>query len=347
MAEIRETPWNGLTVASTFSGAGGSSLGYRMAGYRVLYANEFVELARDTYRANAGDHTVIDDSDIRELAPEDILSVIGLDAGELDLLDGSPPCASFSTAGKRHKYWGQAKEYSDTAQRTDDLFFEFARILNGIQPKTFVAENVSGLVKGTAKGYFKEILVALRACGYRVSAKLLSAQWLGVPQMRQRLIFVGMRNDLGIDPVHPRPLPYYYSALEAIADVENSDAALKEVDLAQYKIGNWWHRIRPGEAAVDRFNLIKPRINGPSPTLTATADVGAAAVCHPLEPRKFTIAELRRLASFPDDFILTGNYRQQAERIGRAVPPVMMSHIAGAIRDRVRVRATPSSPPSA
>lgn len=117
---------------------------------------------------------------------------------------------------------------------------------------------------------------------------------------------------------------------------QNSDAALKEVDLAQYKIGNWWHRIRPGEAAVDRFNLIQPRPNGPSPTLTATADVGAAAVCHPLEPRKFKIAELPRLASFPDDFILTGNYRQQAERIGRAVPPVMMSHIAGAIRDHLR-----------
>ena len=106
MAEIREISWNGLTVASTFSSAGGSSLGYRMAGYRVLYANEFVELARDTYRANSADHTIIDDSDIRDLGPEDILSVIGLDAGELDLLDGSPPCASFSTAGKRHKYWG-------------------------------------------------------------------------------------------------------------------------------------------------------------------------------------------------------------------------------------------------
>ena len=183
---------------------------------------------------------------------------------------------------------------------------------------------------------FKEIYIALRNCGYRVSAKLLSSQWLGVPQMRQRLIFVGIRNDLKLDPVHPRPLPYFYSALEAIEDVKNSDAQLKEVDLAQYKIGNWWHRIRPGEAAVDRFNLIKPRLNGPSPTLTATADVGAASVCHPLEPRKFTIAELRRLASFPDDFILTGNYRQQAERIGRAVPPVMMSHIAAAIRDRVR-----------
>ena len=106
MAQIREIPWNGLTVASTFSGAGGSSLGYRMAGYRVLYANEFVKLARDTYRANAADYTVIDESDIRELAPDDILSAIDFAPRELDLLDGSPPCASFSTAGKRHKHWG-------------------------------------------------------------------------------------------------------------------------------------------------------------------------------------------------------------------------------------------------
>ena len=95
MAQIREIPWNGLTVASTFSGAGGSSLGYRMAGYRVLYANEFVELARETYRANAADYTVIDDSDIRDLAPDDILSAIDFEPRELDLLDGSPPCASF------------------------------------------------------------------------------------------------------------------------------------------------------------------------------------------------------------------------------------------------------------
>ena len=77
---------------------------------------------------------------------------------------------SFSTAGKREAGWGKVKAYSDTQQRTDDLFFEYARLLEGIRPRVFVAENVSGLVKGTAKGYFKLVLAALRECGYRVEA---------------------------------------------------------------------------------------------------------------------------------------------------------------------------------
>ena len=158
MAEINALDWNGLNAISTFSGCGGSSLGYRMAGYRVLYANEFIDAARDTYNANKRDYTYLDGRDIRTVTSESILEIIKLKKGELDLLDGSPPCASFSTAGKREKAWGKVKKYSDKAQRVDDLFFEFARLLEGLQPKTFIAENVSGLIKGTAKGYFLEIL---------------------------------------------------------------------------------------------------------------------------------------------------------------------------------------------
>jgi DNA (cytosine-5)-methyltransferase 1 len=219
MEEIAAIPWNGYNVISTFSGCGGSSLGYKMAGYRVLWANEFIPAARETYRANFPD-AHIDDRDIRSVTAEDILAATGLQVGELDLLDGSPPCASFSTAGKREEGWGRVKPYSDTTQRTDDLFFEYARLLQGLQPKVFVAENVSGLVKGTAKGYFLDILHALRACGYVVRAKVLDAQWLGVPQMRARLIFVGVRQDLadtfGVAPVHPKPLPYSYTVREAL-----------------------------------------------------------------------------------------------------------------------------------
>jgi DNA (cytosine-5)-methyltransferase 1 len=219
MAEIAAIPWNGFNAVSTFSGCGGSSLGYKMAGFRVLWANEFIPAAQDTYRANHPG-TILDTRDIRTVQPADVLEAIGMQAGELDLLDGSPPCASFSTAGKREAGWGKVKAYSDTKQRTDDLFFEYTRLLQGIQPKTFVAENVSGLVKGTAKGYFLEILAALKECGYTVTAKLLDAQWLGVPQMRQRVIFVGVRNDLvakyGVKPAHPKPLGYRYSVRDAL-----------------------------------------------------------------------------------------------------------------------------------
>lgn len=219
MAEIAALPWNGYNAISTFSGCGGSSLGYKMAGFRVLWASEFIPAAQDTYRANHP-ATILDTRDIRNVQASDILDAIGMKPGELDLFDGSPPCASFSTAGKREAGWGKVKAYSDTKQRTDDLFFEYSRLIKGVQPKVFVAENVSGLVKGTAKGYFLEILAELKSCGYVVSAKLLDAQWLGVPQMRQRVIFVGVRNDLasqfGVKPVHPKPLAYRYSVRDAL-----------------------------------------------------------------------------------------------------------------------------------
>jgi DNA (cytosine-5)-methyltransferase 1 len=216
MREVEALPWNGLKVVSTFSGCGGSCLGFRMAGYRVLWSSEFVESARETYRANHPS-AVLDDRDIREVQPEDILRATGLAVGELDVFEGSPPCASFSTAGKREKLWGKAKEYSDgKKQRTDDLFAEYLRLLAGLRPRAFVAENVAGMVIGTAKGHFLEALAAMRALGYRVGARLLDAQWLGVPQARRRVIFVGVREDLGAEPPFPRPLPYRYSLRDAL-----------------------------------------------------------------------------------------------------------------------------------
>lgn len=165
MEEIAATPWNGFNAISTFSGCGGSSLGYKMAGFKVLWANEFIPAAQDTYRANHHG-TILDIRDIREIKASEILSAINMKPGELDLFDGSPPCASFSTAGKRELGWGKVKAYSDTKQRTDDLFFEYSRLLKDLQPKVFVAENVSGLIKGTAKGYFLEILKELKNSGF-------------------------------------------------------------------------------------------------------------------------------------------------------------------------------------
>jgi site-specific DNA-cytosine methylase len=150
----------------------------------------------------------------------EILAAVGRERGDVDVLEGSPPCASFSTAGKRSAGWGSVKPYSDTSQRVDDLFFEYARLVDEIRPRAFVAENVSGLVKGVAKGYFLEILRALRAPGYVVAARLLDAQWLGVPQARQRIIFVGVRADLveryGVGPAFPTPLRYRYSIRDAL-----------------------------------------------------------------------------------------------------------------------------------
>jgi len=314
MSEIANLPWNGFNAISTFSGCGGSSLGYKMAGFRVLWASEFIPSAQQTYRANHP-KTILDTRDIRQVKAEEILDAIGMKPGELDLFDGSPPCASFSTAGSREAGWGKVKKYSDGAQRTDDLFYEFIRLVRGIQPKVFVAENVSGLVKGTAKGYFLEILAAMKASGYRVTCRVLDAQWLGVPQQRQRTIFVGVREDLNRDPVHPKPLSYRYSVRDALPWI---------TDARQTEVFN-----EPDRVFTDT----------PSPSVT-TLGIGAkrndsVVVEVQTEKRKFTIAELRRICAFPDDFLLLGTYAQQWERLGRAVPPVMMSYVAATVRDEI------------
>lgn len=326
MQEIRDLPWNGYNAISTFSGGGGSSTGYRMAGFRILWASEFIDAARETYAANKAPYTVLDGRDIRQVKPDDILQAIGMKPGELDLFDGSPPCASFSTAGKREAGWGKVKKYSDKAQRTDDLFFEFSRLIRGVQPKTFVAENVSGLVKGTAKGYFIEIMKELKSCGYRVACKVLDAQWLGVPQMRQRTIFVGVREDLGIDPVHPKPLPYQYIVRDALPWI--SDARQTHVfnEPDRVFIDTPCPSVTACGVGAKRKQFVTVRDNGDAATTAGG--------------RKLTIPELKQICGFPPDYILTGTYAQQWERCGRAVPPVMMMHMAAAVRDGILAKVT-------
>jgi DNA (cytosine-5)-methyltransferase 1 len=430
MAEVAALPWNGSTVVSTFSGAGGSCFGFRLAGYRVLWASEFVDAAAETYRANYPE-TPLDTRDIRTVDPTSILAAIGRERGEIDVLEGSPPCAAFSTAGTRAASWGAVKPYSDTKQRTDDLFFEYARLLDGLRPRVFVAENVSGLVKGVAKGYFKRILRELEGAGYRVEARLLDAQWLGVPQARQRIIFVGVRNDLGLIPAFPKPLPYRYSVRDAlpwIAEISGRsgpgeartaseiDAPMNAIivqDPAQTRyeivsrsprrvesglraypdtrgafgnasdctdtpaptvladsVGTHWiegeppngwnaedrraRRVDPDDASptilhhgrggIDRGlhasnDAWRPLNDGPATTIQTHnrpfTQSELTLATGPTERRKFTIAELRRICGFPDDFILTGTYAQQWERLGRAVPPPMMHAVAATIRDEI------------
>lgn len=336
MDEIRAIPWNGLTAISTFSGCGGSSLGYKMAGYRVAWASEFIPAAQETYKANHPS-TILDGRDIRKVKPSDILDAIGLAPEALDVFDGSPPCSSFSTAGSREGGWGKAKKYSDTVQRTDDLFFEYIRLIDGVKPRAFVAENVTGLVRGTAKGYFLEILSRMKDAGYDVKCKVICAEWLGVPQARHRTIFVGVRRDLGIAPPFPRPLAYQYTLRDAFAGLPTGVNDL-DVDIRRFAIWREWKKMaRPNTKSDKYFSLVRPSLDQPCPTITQTAgNVGAAGVCHPTEPRKFTIRELRRVCGFPDDFILTGTFAQQWERLGRAVPPPMMMHIASALRDQLQ-----------
>lgn len=419
MTEIKSLAHNGFYVCSLFAGAGGSCLGYRMAGFKVLWANEFVPAAQASYKANATPECFLDGRDIHQVEVADILAATGLQVGELDLFDGSPPCQAFSMAGKRAKGWGKAKRYEHGAmQKNETLFTEYIRLLSGLQPKVFVAENVSGLVKGVAKGYFKEILRDLKACGYRVEARLLDAQWLGVPQMRQRIIFQGMRLDLGKAPVWPKPLPYRYSVREAlpwITDVIHDTGGfvqhksviegqgpsvtvgINALNSSHYLVayddghelsrrditekpaptirsgragtlyiegangynghagqslehpmatvqasrpvhvmhGPIHHLIAPSPRRSNAFNYADIQPEQPSPTVTIGSPGNDLGVPSRLGRRKFTIAELKRICAFPDDFILTGSYAQQWERLGNSVPPVMMSHLAKVIAEQV------------
>lgn len=342
MKAIEAIPWNGYKVISTFSGGGGSCLGYRMAGYRVIYANEFVEEAQVTYQKNHP-HSFLDTRNIRDISVKSILNATGMKPGELDIFDGSPPCSAFSMAGARHKGWGKTKNYSDNKkQQVDDLFFEYARLLKGLHPKVFIAENVSGLIKGKAKGYFKLIMQTLKDCGYNVRAMVLNAKWLGVPQSRERLIFIGVRNDLDVQPSFPKPLLYKYTLQDAFKNLPASNglaAAKLERGFQRFKSYQILSQIEKdpakpitGERIAGKgswFNLIRQSMYHPCNTICATGgELSAATNCHPLYDRKFTIEELKRLSSVPDDFITTGTNAQQWERIGRMVPPVMMMNIA-------------------
>lgn len=369
MVEIAAIPWNGFTVADLFSGCGGSCTGFRMAGFRVGYACEFVPAAQESYKANADAGSYLDCRDVRTVQASEILEHLGMTEGELDVLSGSPPCQAFSTAGKREKGWGHLKEYEHGAKQCNEtLFAEYIRLLRGLKPKVFVAENVSGLIKGTAKGMFLEILRDLKASGYNVKCKVLDAQWLGVPQMRQRTIFIGVRNDLGIEPVYPKPLPYRYSVRDALPWIttrveyhgfakENevldkdkpspsimaSGAAQQrfeveaETDISRYAIGAEWDKLKPGEASSKYFSCVKVDPEQPCNSIMASSGSfpSAAQPLHPTEKRKFTIAELKRICAFSDDFILCGSYSQQWERLGNSVPPLMMKAVAEVIRDQI------------
>lgn len=336
---------NGYNVISTFSGCGGSCLGYEMAGYNVLYANEFIPEAQKTYRENHKG-VYLDTRDIRVIQPEEVLGITKLKKGELDLFDGSPPCSSFSIAGKREKGWGEIKKYSDTKQRTDDLFYQYIRILKGVMPKVFVAENVDGIARGKAKGMLKDIMEQIEGCGYVVTAQILDAQYLGVPQHRERCIIIGVRNDIGIQPPIIKPFEYIVTLRDALKDVQNSQEEIdvllqresrkeKSYQVVKRLRKNPKKRVRGSDVMNGSwFNMVRESMHCPCSTICQSNGASSGNL-HPLYDRKFTIAELKRICSFPDDFVLTGSYQKQWERLGRAVPPFMMYHISKTIRKEV------------
>ncbi len=312
-----------FTVVSTFSGCGGSSLGYKMAGGKVLMAVEYDKNAIETYKLNFPDTPIFCD-DIKKLSVEEILKTTKLKARELDIFDGSPPCQGFSTAGKR--------DFEDTRNQ---LFKEFCRILKGLQPKCFVMENVSGMIKGQMKLIFVEVLKELKACGYKVKASILNAQNYSVPQSRERLIFIGIRDDLGIEPSHPTGSNKLITVHEALKNVQNKtflEPNIKYVELMNSLLpGKNLSSLKKGKF----FSYVRAPKNKPCMTITKSVSFGKVSIWHYQEARNLTIEEAKRLSSFPDYYILAGSYQDQWARIGNAVPPMLMKHIASHVYNNI------------
>lgn len=328
-----------FNVVSLFAGGGGSSTGYRLAGGKVLAINEFIPAAQEAYSKNYPD-THIFTQDIRQLTGEMILNQIGLKKGELDILDGSPPCASFSTAGLREKGWGKEKKYSDSNQVTDDLFFEFARILKEVQPKVFIAENVKGITMGAAKNLLgssqidlfgdckKTIFHKLIDAGYNVRFEVISSQDYGVPQHRERTIFIGVRSDIKKDITYPKKFDFHVSVEDAIKDLEPDDFNLlsklqNEIyDLQKYGESMYECGKRIGRSLGGTTRHKSQRFK-PSNTITTSPEVW-----HYEHKRTLAINELKIICGFPIDYYVGEVFSKKWERLGRAVPPLMMKAIA-------------------
>ena len=180
-----------------FAGGGGSSCGYKLAGGEVLFVNEFQQVAMDDYLANFPDtpHHIV--GDIKNVTGKQIMEMTGLKVGELDLLDGSPPCPPFSMSGTKQKGWGKEKTaYGMKQKNIEDLTWEQIRIAGEMMPKVIVCENVKGLTMEYASEHLARMVNDFEALGYTTVYKVLKGHEHGVPQKRERVFIVSVRNDV-------------------------------------------------------------------------------------------------------------------------------------------------------
>lgn len=315
------------TVVSTFAGAGGSTLGYSMAGYKELMAVEWEDHAASCYKRNFP-HVNLFHGDIAKVDP----ASLGLAPGELDVFDGSPPCQGFSRSGKR-----------DVKDPRNQLFREFVRLLDAWQPKVFVMENVASMAQGSTRPLFLEILKTLRKSGYRVTARILDASLLGVPQKRKRMIFIGVREDLNIDPPFPKPQSRIFTVNDAIRGIPASKVGDYRAPEGKYR--EIALSLPQGKGVADLlektgrkrtgFSLLRLRGDAPSNTVVKTVN-NAAGLLHPTKNRYISTREASRLQSFPDEYDWgDSDYTKILARLGNSVPPLMMRAIAETIRTEV------------
>ena len=246
-----------FTYISFFAGGGGSSAGYKLAGGECLFVNEFQQVAVDTYLANWPDTPHIC-GDIKKVTGKQIMEMTGLKVGELDILDGSPPCPPFSMSGTKQKGWNKTKTaYGMKQENIEDLTWEQIRIAGELKPKVIICENVKGLTMEYAKGHLDKMIEDFEALGYSTTYKVLNGIHYGVPQKRQRVFIVSVRNDvledigmpwMLISTLYPEPVDEEPTIEDAIGDLrldnENSVEAIELCEAmkksAKYK---WMKRL--------------------------------------------------------------------------------------------------------
>jgi DNA (cytosine-5)-methyltransferase 1 len=328
LKDLKTIPQNGLKVMSTFSCGGGSSMGYKLAGCDVIAANDIDPEMAYHYKLNLKPKYYF-------LCPiKDLLKTkLPDELYHLDILDGSPPCSTFSMAGSREKAWGKKKHFREgqAEQVLDDLFFDYLDLVEYLKPKVAIAENVKGMLQGNAKGYCKMVIDRLRKIGYKPQLFLINAADCGVPQKRERVFFIALRDDIDKPKLVLAPKHRWISTGEATSDCENvSESSLSPIH------AKLWEFIKEGESLSNYYertgqkarSFSEQKVNSKTPSCSLTSS--PYHFLHWQYPRYLNYSEWKRLGSFPDD------YQAKTDKIGKymigmSVPPRMTEQVAKAV----------------
>jgi len=313
-------PYHGRKVFGTFICGGGSTMGYKLAGFDHLGGVEIDPKVAAVYKANhKPKHLYVEDIrtfNERTDLPDELFN--------LDLLDGSPPCSSFSMAGSREKGWGKEKVFREgqAHQRLDDLVFTYVDTIAKLRPKVALLENVKGLLAGNAKAYAKEIVNRLRGHGYTVQVFLLNAATMGVPQMRERCFFIAR-----LDATWPNLVLKFEEPPIPFRCVDEGSVKRKPI---RDGIRDYYKQTPMGKSVSDvhpkgmYFGTYKQHPDQVSRTIIA--DSGGGIMLHYKEDGYCTDGEYKQMGTYPMDY----NFGPMGAKylIGMSVPPVMTAQIA-------------------
>ena len=314
---------HGCKVFGTFICGGGSSMGYKLAGYHHLGGVELDPSIAAIYKQNHHpEHLYIED--IRDFNKRTDLPA---ELYQLDILDGSPPCSTFSTMGQREEGWGKEKQFAEgqKLQRLDDLVFVYCDTIEKLKPKVCWLENVSGLVKGNAKVYAKQIVKRLDEIGYNVQVFLLNGATMGVPQIRERCFIIGLRKDFHLPKLvlnfNEEPIPF-----GKIKD--NSGRPINDGVILDA-----WNNKIPSDKDVGDTNL---RLRGKQSSFATkylkddkvcnTLTTSAASYVHYSEPIRMSLSEMVKASTFPIDY--TAPEGKIPFLTGMSVAPLMSAQIS-------------------